>query len=131
MVTNHVNIGHVPYFDGDGSNFDYWKSCMRIHLKAMGGTIWKVIDEGFVILNEANPTEADNENILANAQAINVITRALCIHEFHRVYKLETGHDMCGGSLLKLMRALQMLKVASYLFARVNLKSLHYYQMKN
>jgi hypothetical protein len=70
MVTSHVNIGHAPFFDGDGSNFDYWKTCMRIHLKAMGGTLWKVVDEGFVILNEANPTQADNENILANAKAL-------------------------------------------------------------
>jgi hypothetical protein len=56
MATNHVNAGHASYFNGDGSNFDYWKTCMRIHLKAMGGIIWKVVDEGYVILNEANPT---------------------------------------------------------------------------
>jgi hypothetical protein len=94
MVTNHVNVGHAPYFDGDGSNFDYWKTCMRIHLKAMGGMLWKVVDEGFVILDEANPTQVDNENILANAQAMNVIIRTLCIHEYHRVCKLEIVHEI-------------------------------------
>jgi hypothetical protein len=73
MATSHVNVGHAPSFHGDGSNFDYWKTCMRIILKAMGGTLCKVVDEGFVILNEANPTQADNENILSNAQAMNVI----------------------------------------------------------
>jgi hypothetical protein len=51
MVTNHINVGHALYFDGDGSNFDYWKTCMRIHLKPMGGLIWKVVDEGYVILD--------------------------------------------------------------------------------
>jgi hypothetical protein len=40
---------------------------MRIHIKAMGGILWKVVDEGFVILDEPNPTQADNENIPANA----------------------------------------------------------------
>jgi hypothetical protein len=95
-VTSHVNVGHAPFFDGGGSIFDYWKTCMRIHLKVMGGTLWKVIDEGFVILNEANPTQADNENILANAQAMNAIICALCIHEYHRVCKLETAHEMQG-----------------------------------
>jgi hypothetical protein len=35
---------------------------MRIHLKAMDEIIWKIIDEGYVILNEANPTQVDNEN---------------------------------------------------------------------
>jgi hypothetical protein len=39
MTTNHVNVGHMPFFDGDGSNFDYWKTYIRIYLKAMGGII--------------------------------------------------------------------------------------------
>jgi hypothetical protein len=93
-VTNHVNVGHAPFFNGDGSIFDYWKTCIRIHLKAMGGIIWKVVDEGYIILNEANPTQVDNENLLANAQAMNVIICALCIREYHRVCKLETTHEM-------------------------------------
>jgi hypothetical protein len=53
-----------------------------------------VVNEGFVALDEANPTQANNENILATAQAMNVIIRALCIHEYHRVCKLETAHEM-------------------------------------
>jgi hypothetical protein len=47
-------------------------------------------------LNGANPTQVVNENLLANAQAMNVIIRALCIHEYHRVCKLETAHEMWG-----------------------------------
>jgi hypothetical protein len=100
MVTSHVNVGHAPSFDGDGSNFDYWKTCMRIHIKTMSGTLWKVVD---VILNESNPTQADIENIFANAQAMNVIIRGLCIHKYHRVFKLETTHEMWG----KLIEALE------------------------
>jgi hypothetical protein len=96
MATSYVNVGHAPFFGGDGPNFDYWKTCMRIHLKAMGGTLWKVFHEGFVVLDEANPTQADNENILANAQAMNAIIHALCIREYHRVCKLETTHEMWG-----------------------------------
>jgi hypothetical protein len=93
-MTYHVNVGHAPFFDGDGSNFDYWKTCMRIYLKAMGEIIWKVVDEGYVIFNEANPTQVDNENLLADAQAMNVIIRALCILEYHRVCKLDTAHEI-------------------------------------
>jgi hypothetical protein len=72
-MTNHVNVGHAPFFYDDESNFDYWKICMRIHRKAMDGIIWKVVDEGYVILNEANPTQINNESLLAKAQAMNVI----------------------------------------------------------
>jgi hypothetical protein len=127
MVATHVNVGHAPFFDGDGLNFDYRKTCMRIHPKAMGGTLWKVVDEGFVVLDEANPTQVDNENIIDNAQAMNIIIRALCIHEYHRVCKLETANEMWG----KLMRVRQLLRVPNFLFARVNLRSLLYCQMKN
>jgi hypothetical protein len=67
MATNQVNVGHASFFDGDGSNFDYWKTCMRFHVTAMGGIIWKVVDEGYIILNEVNPTQVDIENLLANA----------------------------------------------------------------
>jgi hypothetical protein len=67
---------------------------MMIHLKAMGEIIWKVVDEGYIIFNEANPTQVDNENLLANAQAMNVIIHALCICEYHIVCKLETAHEM-------------------------------------
>jgi hypothetical protein len=69
---------------------------MRIQLKAMGGIIWKVVDDGYVILDEANPAQIANENTLANAQAMNVIIRALCIREHHKVCKLETAHEMWG-----------------------------------
>jgi hypothetical protein len=62
----------------------------------MGGIIWKVVNEGYVILNEANPTQTDNENLLDNAQAMNVIICALCIQEYHRLCKLETAHEMWG-----------------------------------
>jgi hypothetical protein len=55
-----------------------------------------VVDKGYVILNEANPTQVDNENLLANAQAMNVIIRALCICAYHIVCKLETVHEMWG-----------------------------------
>jgi hypothetical protein len=96
MVMNHVNVGHALFFDGDGSNFDSWKTCMMILLKGMGGVIWKVVDEGYVILDEANPTQVDIENLLANAQAMNFIIRALCIHEYHRVCKLQTAHETWG-----------------------------------
>jgi hypothetical protein len=40
-----------------------------------------VVDEGFFVLDDANPTQADNKNILPNAQAMNVIIHALYIHE--------------------------------------------------
>jgi hypothetical protein len=98
MATNHINVGHAPYFDGDESNFDYWKTCMRIHLKAVDEIICKVVDEGYAILDEANPTQVDNENLLANAQAMmssSVLYVFMSIIEFASLRLLMR----CGGSL--------------------------------
>jgi hypothetical protein len=94
MTSNHVNVGDTPFFDG--SNYDYWKTCMRIHLKATSEILWNIVDKGYVILNATNLTETDNENLLAYAQDMNVIIRALCIVEYHRVCKLEIAHGIWG-----------------------------------
>jgi hypothetical protein len=40
---------------------------MRIYLKAMSGNLWKVVDEGYVILNVTNLTQMDNDNLLMDA----------------------------------------------------------------
>jgi hypothetical protein len=65
MMSNYGNVGHPPFFYD--SNFDYWKTSMRIHLKAMSGNLWKVVDEGYVILNVTNLTQMDNDNLLMDA----------------------------------------------------------------
>jgi hypothetical protein len=41
-------------------------------------------------------TQADHDNHLGYAQAMNIIIRALCIPEYYRVYKLEPTHEMWG-----------------------------------
>jgi hypothetical protein len=92
MSSTHINVCHPPFVDG--SNCDYWKTCIRIHLKELGGNLWKIVDEGYVVLNSANPTQIDNDNLLGDAQAMNVLIRALCIDECHRVCKLETAHEI-------------------------------------
>jgi hypothetical protein len=43
-----VHIGKPPQFDGN--NYDYWKIRMSMHLKAMGGKIWPIVRDGFLVL---------------------------------------------------------------------------------
>jgi hypothetical protein len=92
MSSTHINVAHPPFVNG--SNCDYWKTCMRIYLKTLGGNLWKIVDAGYVVLNLANPTEVDNVNLLGDAQAMNVLIRALCIDECHKACKLETAHEI-------------------------------------
>jgi hypothetical protein len=49
MANNtNVHIGKPPQFDGN--NYDYWKIRMSMHLKAMGGKIWLIVRDGFLVL---------------------------------------------------------------------------------
>jgi hypothetical protein len=86
---NNVHIGKPPHFDGN--NYDYWKIRMAMHLRAMGGKIWPIVKDGFVVLKQDEPSTSDNENILTNDQAMNVFYDALDINEFNRIKNLTTA----------------------------------------
>jgi hypothetical protein len=50
---------------------------MSMHLEAMGGNIWPIVRDGFVVLKQDEPSPSDNENVLTNDQAMNVFYDAL------------------------------------------------------
>ena len=89
---NNVHIGKPPHFDGN--NYDYWKISISTHLKAMGGKIWPIVRDGFIVLKEDEPSLSDNENVLTNYQAMNVLYDELDINEFDRIKNLTTAHEI-------------------------------------
>jgi hypothetical protein len=62
--------------------------------KAMGGKIWPIVKDGFVVLKEDELSPSDNENVLTNDQAMNVFYDALDINEFNRIKNLTTTHEI-------------------------------------
>jgi hypothetical protein len=90
--SNNVHIGKLPHFARN--NYDYWKIRMSMHLRAMGGRIWQIVSDGFVVLKQDEPVVSDNENILTNDQAMNVFYASLDINEFNRIKNLTTAHDI-------------------------------------
>ena len=46
---NGIHVGKPPFFDGN--NYDYWKTRMSAHLKAMSRKLWRVVNDGYVILD--------------------------------------------------------------------------------
>ena len=89
---NGVHVGKPLFFDGN--NYDYWKVRMTAHLKAMSRKIWRVVNDGYVILDPKNLTPLDEENELLNDQAINVLFSALDVSEFNRVKNLDTANGI-------------------------------------
>jgi hypothetical protein len=61
---SNVHMGKPSYFVGN--NFGYCKIRMMVHLRAMGGKIWRIARDGFVVLKQDKPTPSDEENILVN-----------------------------------------------------------------
>jgi hypothetical protein len=90
MASN--NIEKPPHFDGN--NYDYWKIRMSMHLKSMGGKIWPIVSDIFVVLKQDEPSPSDNENVLTNDQAINVFYDVVDINEFNRIKNLTTAHEI-------------------------------------
>ena len=102
---NGIHVGKPPFFDGN--NYDYWKTTMLAHLKAMGRKLWRVVSDGYVILDSKNLTPLDGENEILNDQGVNVLFSALDVSEFNRVKSLTNTNDI-WKNLWKFMRAHQV-----------------------
>ena len=53
-------VGRSSFFDGN--NYDYQKTRMMVHIIVMRIKLWKIVDEGYIILDPKNITRADKEN---------------------------------------------------------------------
>jgi len=89
---------------------------MTVYLRSMGGKFWKIVNDGYVILKKDELTPMDEENILVNDQAINVLYEALDLSEFNRIKNLKTAHDI-WTKLMEIHEGTQMVKSAKlYVF---------------
>lgn len=83
--TSYVSTysGKAPYFNG--TDYTAWKHKMKMHLKSINPSIWRIVEKGYVLQNPEDPTKEDDENEHKNAQAANAILSALSGSEFNRV----------------------------------------------
>ena len=51
----------------------------------MSRKLWRVVSDGYVILDSKNLTPLDEENEILNDQGVNVLFSALDVSEFNRV----------------------------------------------
>ena len=67
---------------------------MSAHLKAMRRKLWRIENDGYVILDAKNLTPTDEENEVLNDQGVNVLFSALDVSEFNRVKSLTNANDI-------------------------------------
>jgi hypothetical protein len=86
------HVGNPPVFDGN--NYDCWKKRMEVHFKALGRELWRIVMEGYVILDPKNKTDQDDKNEKLNDRALSVLYNALALSEFNRVKGLEKANEI-------------------------------------
>ena len=81
------------YFDG--SNYAFWKVCMRAFLCAIDEMVWDSIENGYVRLTTAKSEWDKVALALANAnnKAINAIFCGVSTDEFHKILHVKTAKE--------------------------------------
>jgi hypothetical protein len=76
---------------------------VEVHFKALGRDLWRIVMEGYVILDPKNKSNDDDKNEKLNDRALSLLHNALVLSEFNRVKGLEKQMRY-GRSLWKSMR---------------------------
>ena len=108
-------MGKPPHFDV--TSYDYWKRKMCAHLKSINRNVWEVVDNDFVVINEASSTPREEEKLQNNDIEIDQLYEALDLKVFEKIKDLER---MCGRDWKSHMRALRWLRVLSYICSRTS-----------
>jgi hypothetical protein len=67
---------------------------MEVHFKALGRDLWRIVMEGYVILDPKNKSNDDYKNEKLNDRALSVLYNALALSEFNRVKGLEKANEI-------------------------------------
>ena len=67
---------------------------MSAHFKAMIRKLWRIVNDGYVILYTKNLTATDEENEILNDQGVNMLFSALDVSEFNRVKSLTNANNI-------------------------------------
>ena len=89
---NGSGSGKLPYFDG--KNFSHYKHRMKMYLRSIGLPIWKIVETGYRLENEASPTPTDERNMHKDSQAVSAIFSSLSPKEYSRVVGLQNAREV-------------------------------------
>ena len=76
----------------DGTNYAYWKVCMRAFLQSLDKKVWQAVEIGWTKPKEA-PANWDEAKIKAansNSKALNALFSVVTNEEFKKISSTET-----------------------------------------
>ena len=80
----------------DGTNYAYWKICMKTFLQSLDEKVWQVIEIGWTKPKEAL-AEWDDAKIKAanfNSRALNALFSAVTNKEFKKISSTKTAKEV-------------------------------------
>ena len=83
-----------PLFNG--TNYAYWKVCMRAFLQSLDEKVWQAVEIGQIKPKEA-PANWDDAKIKAknfNNRALNALFNAVTNEEFKKIFSIETAKEV-------------------------------------
>jgi hypothetical protein len=81
-------LNSVPAFDG--SNYGYWKACMRFFLKSID--CWGIVETGWTKPEDTTPELVHQKNArLSNDKALHALCQALSPSEFAKISNCESA----------------------------------------
>ena len=83
----------LPLFDG--TNYAYYKVCMRAFLQSLDEEVWQVVEIGWTKPKEVS-TDWDDAKIKSanfNSRALNAIFSAVTNEEFKKISSIETAKE--------------------------------------
>jgi hypothetical protein len=87
--------GAVKLVVFNGEDFGYWKNRTRNYLLSQGRTIWKIVQEAYVIPDTLDHvTQGELQRYENNYKTLNLITTALGRNVYDRVAHLKMAHDV-------------------------------------
>ena len=82
-----------PLFDG--TNYAYWKVCMKVFLQALGEQVWQAVEVGWIKPKEAS-VDGDEATIIAenfNNRALNALFCGVTNEEFKKISSIEVAKE--------------------------------------
>ena len=79
----------------DGTNYAYWKVCIRAFLQSLDEKVWQAVEIGWTKPQEA-PADWDDAKIKAgnfNSRALNVLFKAVTNEEFKKISSTKTAKE--------------------------------------
>ena len=82
-----------PLFNG--TNYAYWKVCMRAFLRSLDEKVWQAVEIGWTKPKEV-PADWDDAKIKVenfNSRALNALFSAVTNEEFKKISSIETAKE--------------------------------------